>query len=252
MELFTLGANRGAYTETDVREQARALTGWQGSVKNRQPAPSSSTRPAQRGVEDDLRPDGRLRLGGLVPAVPRPPAAPVVLRHEALELLRADAAAAATCAPRSRPVREPPGPPVVEAILRIPAFYAGPRMVKPPVVFNAGLLRMRGRYVETDLVDARPAGRPQLFYPPDVGGWDDTRWLDTATFRARWFIAALVQGAGEPTDSPRPRELVDARSQFWGFADDHTRRRRACSSRFARRSSPQGRPRRRRDRRCAG
>ena len=28
MELFTLGADRGAYTESDVRELARALTGW--------------------------------------------------------------------------------------------------------------------------------------------------------------------------------------------------------------------------------
>ena len=28
MELFTLGADRGAYTEHDVREQARALTGF--------------------------------------------------------------------------------------------------------------------------------------------------------------------------------------------------------------------------------
>src|SRR3712207_4478634 len=28
MELFTLGADRGAYTEADVRELARALTGW--------------------------------------------------------------------------------------------------------------------------------------------------------------------------------------------------------------------------------
>ena len=28
MELFSLGADRGAYTEDDVREQARALTGW--------------------------------------------------------------------------------------------------------------------------------------------------------------------------------------------------------------------------------
>src|SRR5205823_9139565 len=36
MELFTLGANRGAYTETDVREQARALTGWRGNVVARQ------------------------------------------------------------------------------------------------------------------------------------------------------------------------------------------------------------------------
>src|SRR5919106_1705455 len=33
MELFTLGVNRG-YTESDVREQARALTGWRG-VRNR-------------------------------------------------------------------------------------------------------------------------------------------------------------------------------------------------------------------------
>src|SRR5579863_4036091 len=32
MELFTLGADRGAYTETDVRENARALTGWRGGV----------------------------------------------------------------------------------------------------------------------------------------------------------------------------------------------------------------------------
>ena len=28
MELFTLGADRGAYTETDVREISRALSGW--------------------------------------------------------------------------------------------------------------------------------------------------------------------------------------------------------------------------------
>ena len=28
MELFSLGADRGAYTEDDVREMARSLTGW--------------------------------------------------------------------------------------------------------------------------------------------------------------------------------------------------------------------------------
>ena len=33
MELFTLGADRGAYTERDVREQARSLTGWRNSWK---------------------------------------------------------------------------------------------------------------------------------------------------------------------------------------------------------------------------
>ena len=33
MELFTLGADRGAYSERDVREQARSLTGWQNDWK---------------------------------------------------------------------------------------------------------------------------------------------------------------------------------------------------------------------------
>jgi uncharacterized protein (DUF1800 family) len=31
MELFTLGADRGAHSERDLREQARALTGWRNS-----------------------------------------------------------------------------------------------------------------------------------------------------------------------------------------------------------------------------
>jgi len=108
--------------------------------------------------------------------------------------------------------------PVVEAILLHPDFYNGPRMVKPPVVLNAGLLRMRGRYIDTStwLSLSAQAGQ-QLFYPPDVGGWDDTRWLDTATFRARWFIAAVVQGADTPTDTPTdPAQIVQRAIQFWG------------------------------------
>ena len=34
MELFTLGADRGAYTETDVRELAKALSGWRADIDN--------------------------------------------------------------------------------------------------------------------------------------------------------------------------------------------------------------------------
>jgi hypothetical protein len=92
-------------------------------------------------------------------------------------------------------------------------------MTKPPVVFNAGLLRMRGRYIDTSSwwTLGQQAGQ-QLFYPPDVGGWDDTRWLDTATFRARWFIGALLEGgASAPSDSPSdPPVLVERALQFWG------------------------------------
>ena len=44
----------------------------------------------------------------------------------------------------------------VEAILAHPDFYEGQRMVKPPVVLNAGLLRMRGRIT----VGRNPYGPP--------------------------------------------------------------------------------------------
>jgi hypothetical protein len=54
----------------------------------------------------------------------------------------------------------------------------------------------------------------QLFFPPNVAGWDDTRWLDTATFRARWEIAAyalepkLVKGNDKHVPH-KANELVD-------------------------------------------
>ena len=46
----------------------------------------------------------------------------------------------------------------------------------------------------------------QLFYPPNVSGWDETRWLDTSTFRARWLIArrALQKHAIEPRPHHAP------------------------------------------------
>ena len=47
---------------------------------------------ARPGHEDDLRPERQLRLAGRLPPLPEPPAAPVVLRLEALELLRPDRA----------------------------------------------------------------------------------------------------------------------------------------------------------------
>jgi hypothetical protein len=78
---------------------------------------------------------------------------------------------------------------------------------------------MRGQYIRNSSWWAlsQSAGQ-QLFYPPDVGGWDYTRWLNTATFRARWLMAAMVQGEAAPTDSPSdPDKLVERTIQYWGF-----------------------------------
>jgi uncharacterized protein (DUF1800 family) len=220
MELFTLGANRGAYTETDVREQARALTGFRGNLQ--QGRPTGFTYNAafhDTGTKTIFGQTGNfewtdsLRLCLEHPKHPSffvsklwsyfVPTRPDAATSKALEDLYA-----------ARQVR-----PVVEAILRHPDFYSGPRMVKPPAVYTAGLLRMRGRFVDSSTWWSlgQQAGQ-QLFYPPDVGGWDDSRWLDTFTFRARWFIAALVQGGSQPQSAPAdPAKLVDRALRYWGY-----------------------------------
>ena len=94
------------------------------------------------------------------------------------------------------------------------------RMVKPPVVQAAGMLRAVGRGIDTDawswLCDQ--AGQ-MLFEPPNVSGWDDTRWLDTATFRARWQMASEICNKAQLGEkakvSANPRKLVAGAAHFW-------------------------------------
>ena len=41
-----------------------------------------------------------------------------------------------------------------------------------------------------------------VFEPPNVAGWDASRWIDTATWRGRWMVAnaALERRLGVPTN----------------------------------------------------
>jgi hypothetical protein len=64
--------------------------------------------------------------------------------------------------------------------------------------------------------------RQRLFVPPNVAGWDDARWLDTGTWRARWLAASRVlrereADPGKPYDeTEQPETAVDRALQFWG------------------------------------
>ena len=83
--------------------------------------------------------------------------------------------------------------PVLEAILTSPDLYEGPPMVKPPVVQLATMLRSLGRGIDTGawVWLCEEAGQ-RLFWPPNVSGWDDNRWLDTSRMRARWNMVAYA------------------------------------------------------------
>jgi uncharacterized protein (DUF1800 family) len=66
-------------------------------------------------------------------------------------------------------------------------------MTKPPVVHIAGLLRrINAGVTSTDWSWIGSLSGQQLFYPPNVAGWDDARWLDTATYRGRWIAVQRI------------------------------------------------------------
>jgi uncharacterized protein (DUF1800 family) len=225
MELFTLGAGRG-YTEHDVREQARALTGFQNDWKRGVGAHNFRFE-SKRHDTGQKRIFGKRGNFGWQDAVrlclthPKHrsffvdklwryfvPTAPDGATRRALEALYA----------KDFQIR-----PVVETILRDPALYTGPRMVKPPAVYNAGLLRALGRGIDTTAWAWLSSGTGQrLFLPPNVAGWDDERWLDTATFRGRWWVANYAIRPYSLTDTQaaslpaEPQALVDGAIAFWG------------------------------------
>ncbi|HEY6477010.1 MAG TPA: DUF1800 family protein, partial [Polyangia bacterium] len=110
-----------------------------------------------------------------------------------------------------------------EAMLMHPQFYDGPRMVKPPIVQIAGMLRSIGRFIDTDswawessLVGQTP------FYPPNVAGWDATRWLNTDTWLARFNLTsemikprrALQPGKAKVKGDPAT--MTKHAIEFWG------------------------------------
>jgi hypothetical protein len=197
MELFSLGADRGAYTEDDVREQARALTGWtyewnesQGShnfhFEARRHDEKTKTvfgRSGNWGWEDSCRlcVEHPLHASFFVDKlwsyfVPTP--APEATRNGLIS----------NYVGSGWQIR-----PALETILMSPDLYEGPPMVKPPYAQLASMLRRLGRFVDTDAWTwlMEPTGQ-LVFWPPNVAGWDDTRWLDTSRMRARWNVVDYV------------------------------------------------------------
>jgi len=200
MELFSLGADRGAYSEDDIREQARALTGWRNDWSSELGDYNFRFDPKRHdgGVKTVFGQAGnwgwedacRLCVENPYHAsffaeklwsyfIPQPPSE--ATRNALIDTYRGS----------GWQIR-----PVLEAILTSPDFYESPPMVRPPVVQLASMLRAVGRYIDTEawVWLCEDAGQ-RLFWPPNVAGWDDTRWLDTSRMRARWnMVDYLLDG----------------------------------------------------------
>jgi len=213
MELFTLGEGNG-YGERDVREQARALTGWTSTWK-RGKGPTDFRFDARRhdeGTKVIFGKPGTFSWRDSVQLCLHNSHHPTFFVTKLWRYFVPAAPSASTRAGLEEIYRTSGYEirPVLDAILRHPLLYTGPRMVKPPVVYTAGLLRGLGRGVDTSSWAWLSEGAGQrLFYPPNVSGWDDSRWLDTNSFRGRWAIAneALAKVTLEQKKGRKPPKV---------------------------------------------
>ena len=230
MELFTLGASDESgypYSEDDVREQARAHTGWRADWVDDVGYTNFSYDPNRHDT-------GQKTIFGQTGNFDWKAACRLCLEHEAhgpyfvRRLWGHFIPEPPDAATESELVALYTGSgyairPVVEAILMHPALYTGDSLVKAPVVQIAGLLRRRKRGIDTESWSwiSNMAGM-MLFNPPNVSGWDETRWLDTSTFRGRWYIAhqvcreESVEVDNEYDEDETSAEALDKALRFWG------------------------------------
>jgi uncharacterized protein (DUF1800 family) len=196
MELFALGL--GAYTETDVKEAARALTGWPYDPK------TMTVRFNPRQHDDEPKTFlGRTGNFGLIDVVDIIVAQPVHQRFIARKLLEffvysdpepeLTEAVAQTYALAGYDIAK-----TVGTMLRSQVFYstrAYRALPKSPIEFTIGLLRFTGAStVPPGLPDALRRMGQEPLAPPSVKGWDGgPAWINTNTLLARFnFVNALM------------------------------------------------------------
>ena len=201
MELFTLGVDH--YTEKDVREAARAWTGW--IVVRRTGKARFVASRHDGGAKTFLGQTGTWSGRDIVDAIYRQPGCSQFWAKDLLnrflyndpEPELVDAFAALIRA------HDYDLAPVMSALLRSTVFYSNRAyraLVKSPVEFAVGAYKALG-FKEID--ERAPRALAQmgqiLFYPPNVAGWPGgANWLTSQTMIARQnFLTALVNSPAE-------------------------------------------------------
>jgi uncharacterized protein (DUF1800 family) len=223
MELFTLGHGNG-YTENDVREGARALTGryvLPGGVTGVLPDQHDSTSKTVLGVTGNLDDSAFCDI-----VLNQPAAAPFIARKLWLLLASDDPPSDATLGRLvaaygpGRDLRA-----LTKAILMDQEFDArAGTLVNNPIEWLIGAVRSLSVPLDSDQVlaefDAVLAVMGQRpFYPPDVNGWPrGLPWLSTAGTAARVWAADRLVGLGDlsSVETASAGDRVDAAGYLLG------------------------------------
>ncbi len=236
MELFTLGV--GNYSERDIKEVARAFTGW-----------------GHDGVEFRFRPDfhddgeksvfgvtGNMGGDEVIALLAQHPACGPYVSGRLYHYFVGEAPDEAVVASLARVLVNANFElrPLLRTILRSRAFYDSANIgnrIKSPVQLLAGTHRLLAVQVPgATQINRQLEKLGQVpFAPPNVKGWpgqfDGRRWINTATLLARYNFASEVAADADPQGKGSPDASVD----YWldrliPRAVDATKRRRLVAT----------------------
>jgi uncharacterized protein (DUF1800 family) len=192
MELFSLGI--GNYTEQDIREAARAFTGWQ--IQTGKALFQANQH--DDGEKTVLGQTGKYNGSDIVRICLEQKSAPFFITGKLFQFLVSETIPATPelLEPLAEQFRKSDYDfgALVERVLRSNLFFSAQAYrtrVKAPVDFALGIVRaLEGRIGTAALATALEGLGQRLFYPPSVKGWDGGRaWLNGQTLLFRQNLA---------------------------------------------------------------
>lgn len=211
MELFTLGI--GNYTERDIKESARAFTGWQ-------TLPSGfffNQRQHDDGVKTFLGSTGNLNGDDVIEILVKQKATSKFLATKLIKFFAfddPDPAMVNRIADVYMSSRYNMGK-VVRAIFTDPAFLSDKAFhakIKSPAELVIGSIKtLQIKKMDGDLPTTMARMGQDLFMPPNVKGWDGgTAWIATDTMMERFNFANRISSAKftEMAKFNSPAEIV--------------------------------------------
>lgn len=223
MELFTLGV--GNYTEADVRDAARALTGWK--VDYRDGVATTAPQAHDPGPKTVLGATADLDAGGLVDLLVGQGASPRFIATRVWTRFVSDVPPDAATMNRLVTAFGPDHDvtALVSAAVRDPAFRdPASVLVREPVLWLVAALRALRLKVSAVPGPALIGGLNGLgqvpLAPPNVGGWPaGLPWLTTAAALTRMRLGQTLAAAGDigAVTTAAPAARVEAAATLLGL-----------------------------------
>jgi hypothetical protein len=222
MELFSLGI--GNYTETDIREAARAFTGYEiagGEI-------TYDPKQHDDGEKTVLGRKGNLQAADVVRICLQQPACPRFITRKLFRWLVSEQLAPTPelidpLAEQFRASGYDFGK-LVRTVLSSNLFFspaAYRSKIKMPVEFALGIVRgLGGRIATTALAQALEGLGQNVFFPPSVKGWDGGQtWLNGQTLLFRQNLALALTSTEDVRFGARTDPVETARKYGKGDAD---------------------------------